>query len=325
GTGLKAITRIFHGLSMAVAVVAALLLSLAAAQNANFHNAPASVKALKNPYEGQQPPNARALFHLRCARCHGENGEGSGNIPPLKVERIKAVTPGEIFWFITKGDVPNGMPSWATLPKQQRWQIVSYVQSLGQPQRAQTSRQPATPLAAEKLNAPPPPPPFTDSRYEKPGEVRKITLKDLPAPFATESAGNGPKVVARPEGAWPQVLPGFKVEQYAAGLEDPRIIRTAPNGDMFVAETRAGDIRVFRGITSNGKPEQMAVFASDLNRPFGISFYPPGPDPQWVYVGNTDSVVRFPYQNGDLKARGPSEHIADLPGGAGHSTRDIQF
>src|SRR5882762_11353102 len=249
GTGLKAITRIFHGLSMAVAVVAALLLSLAAAQNANFHNAPASVRELKNIYEGQQAPNAKALFHLRCARCHGENGEGSGNIPPLKVERIKAVTAGELFWFITKGDVPNGMPSWATLPRKQRWQIVSYVQALGQPPNAKSSSQEAAPLTAVKLNVPPPTPPFSDFRYEKPGQVRKITLKDLPAPFTTGSAGNGPQVVARPEGAWPQVPDGFKVEQYAAGLDSPRIIRTAPNGDIFVAETKAGDIRIFRGIT----------------------------------------------------------------------------
>ena len=92
-----------------------------------------------------------------------------------------------------------------------------------------------------------------------------------------------------------------------------------------MAETKAGDIRVFRGITSNGKPVQMAVFASGLNRPFGIAFYPPGPNPEWVYVGNMDSVARFPYQNGDLQARGPAQHIADLPGGGGHTTRDIQF
>ena len=83
----------------------------------------------EEPIRRAAPRNAKALFHLRCARCHGENGEGSGNIPALKAERIKAATPGEIFWFITKGDVPNGMPSWATLPKQQRWQIVSYVQT----------------------------------------------------------------------------------------------------------------------------------------------------------------------------------------------------
>ena len=306
------------------AVVAILLVKLAAAQNANFHNAPASARELKNPYEGQQPPNSKALFHLRCARCHGENGEGSGNIPPLKAERIKAATPGEIFWFITKGDVPNGMPSWATLPKQQRWQIVSYVQNLGQG-RVGSSAPPAAPAVAEKLKAPPPSPPFTDFRYEKPGTVRKITVKDLPAPYATRSAGNGPQIVARPEGAWPQVPEGFKVELYAAGLDNPRIIHTAPNGDIFVAETKAGDIRVFRGITPNGKPAQMAVFASGLKRPFGIAFYPPGPKPEWVYVGNIDSVERFPYQNGDLQASGPAQHLAELPGGGGHTTRDIQF
>ena len=67
------------------------------------------------------------------------------------------------------------------------------------------------------------------------------------------------------------------------------------------------------------------MFASDLKRPFGISFYPPGPDPQWIYIANTNSVVRFPYQKDDLKARGAAEHIADLPDGDGHWTRDIQF
>jgi glucose/arabinose dehydrogenase len=132
-------------------------------------------------------------------------------------------------------------------------------------------------------------------------------------------------VVARPEGAWPQVPDGFKVEQYATGLDNPRTIRTAPNGDILVSETKAGDLRVFRGITANGKPGQMAMFAGGLNEPFGIAFYPPGPSPQWIYVGNTDSVVRFPYQNGDLLARGPAQHIADLPSRGGHTTRDIQF
>jgi len=103
------------------------------------------------------------------------------------------------------------------------------------------------------------------------------------------------------------------------------LIRTAPNGDFFVADSHTGDVRVFRGITADGKPEQSEIFVTGLNRPFGINFYPPGPNPQWIYVGNTDSVARFPYQNGDLKARGPAEHIADLPNGNGHWTRDIQF
>ena len=72
--------------------------------------------------------------------------------------------------------------------------------------------------------------------------------------------------MARPEGAWPQVPAGFKVDEYAAGLEDPRMIRTAPNGDIFVTETKAGNVKIFRGMTSSGKPEQMAVFASGLKR-----------------------------------------------------------
>jgi len=322
---LKAGTRTVGNVVIVFSVTATLMVFGAKAQNANFHGAPESAKQLNNPYASQPPAAGKSLYHLRCARCHGENGEGSGNIPPLAEEKIKAATPGELFWFITKGDVNNGMPSWAKLPSRQRWLIVNYAKTLGLPQSAVARNKPTAPEKTIQSKAPRPPAPFTDYRFEKPGEIRKITLKDLPAPFATASAGNGPKVVARPEGAWPQALPGFKVEEYASSLQNPRIIRTAPNGDFFVAETKAGDVRIFRGITSGGKSEQMSVFASGLKEPFGINFYPPGPDPQWVYVANTDSVIRFPYQNGDLKARGPAEHLADLPDSEGHSTRDLQF
>ncbi len=295
------------------------------AQDANFHQAPASAKQLQNPYEGQQVTQAaKPLYHLRCARCHGEHGEGSGNIPPLEAGRIKATSSGELFWFISKGDDKAGMPSWAKLPEPQRWLIVTYIKTLGMAEpKTVTAPEPAP--AAATLKAPAPTPPFTDYRFEAPGKTRKITLNDLPAPFATPSAGNGPKVVTRPEGAWPQVPAGFKVELYTAGLDDPRLIRAAPNGDFFVAQSHSNYISVFRGISATGKPEQVSVFATGLNRPFGINFYPPGPDPKWVYVGDTDAVVRFPYQNGDMKARGPAEHIVDLPSGGGHWSRDIQF
>ena len=115
------------------------------------------------------------------------------------------------------------------------------------------------------------------------------------------------------------------MELYAAGLDNPRLLRTAPNGDIFLAESEPGRIRVFRGMTSDGKAEQTQVFASGLKSPYGIAFYPPGPDPQWVYIGNTNEVVRFPYHNGDLKASGASQHIADLPAGGGHWTRAVDF
>jgi glucose/arabinose dehydrogenase/mono/diheme cytochrome c family protein len=324
---LKVISKSF---SVALVTCAGLLFLISTAlhsQDATFHNAPASTKEQKNPFAGLPIGPENSLYHLRCAGCHGENGEGTGNIPALATGKAQSASDGELFWYITKGDLNNGMPSWAQLPAKERWQIVAYLRVLG----GSKPGSPRVPLSADEavstaLKAPPPKAPFTDFRYEKPGTLRKITLKDLPAPFATTSSGNGPRLVPRPEKAWPQVPPGFKVELFATGLDDPRLIRTAPNGDFFVAESNTGIVRVFRGITSDGKPQEAEVFATELKRPFGINFYPPGPDPQWVYVGNTDSVVRFPYQNGDMKARGPAEHIADLPSGhGGHWTRDIQF
>jgi len=173
--------------------------------------------------------------------------------------------------------------------------------------------------------------PLGDYRGDKPGVTRRITVDDLPQPFASESANNGPRMVARPADAWPQVPEGFKVDQYATGLDNPRLVRTAPNGDFFIAESRPSRIKLLRGFGKDGQAEQVEVFANDLRQPFGIAFYPPGPEPQFVYVANTDSVVRFPYVRGDLKARGPAEVVVpDLPGGGrlrggGHWTRDIAF
>ena len=166
---------------------------------------------------------------------------------------------------------------------------------------------------------------FVDYRTMKTGTFRKITVADLPQPFATESARNNARIVPRPADAWPQAPAGFKVELFASELQGPRTIRLAPNGDLFVAETRAGNIKVFRGRTADGKPEQVSVYASGLRQPYGISFVPAGPNPQWLYIGNTNAVVRFPYKNGDVKASAePTTIVPDLPTG-GHSTRDIAF
>jgi glucose/arabinose dehydrogenase len=112
---------------------------------------------------------------------------------------------------------------------------------------------------------------------------------------------------------------------FAEGLSGPRQMRVAPNGDIFVAETRAGRIRVLRAADGDPKPSSNEVYANGLNRPFGIAFFPNGSNPQWVYVANTDSVVRFRYNNGEIKAaEGPQIVVAQLPR-YGHSTRDIVF
>jgi glucose/arabinose dehydrogenase len=166
---------------------------------------------------------------------------------------------------------------------------------------------------------------FIDGRALKPGTFRKVTVDALPPPFATSSSANPPRLVPRPADAWPQAPAGFKVELYATNLDEPREIRTAPNGDLFVAETHLGQIKIFRGRDKDGKPQQVSVFATGLNQPFGIAFYPRGANPQYVYVGDTNAVVRFPYHNGDLKASAPAEElVSHLPTG-GHSTRDLAF
>ena len=107
---------------------------------------------------------------------------------------------------------------------------------------------------------------------------------------------------------------GFTVRLFAAGLSGPRLLRVAPNGDIFIAETRANRIRVLRAADGADAPSENQIFADGLDRPFGIAFYPAGHDPQWIYVANNNSVVRFPYRNGDLKARGDAQVIVPQPG-----------
>src|SRR5262245_23526084 len=153
-----------------------------------------------------------------------------------------------------------------------------------------------------------------DWTTDAPGVRRKITIADLATPYETPSANNFPRVVRRPEGAWPQAPEGFEVTEFATRLVEPRVIVRAPIGDLFLSESSANRVRVFRDADGDGKPEVNEVFATRLERPFGIAFYPPGPDPQYIYVGNTGSVVRFPYRNGDTKARGEAEaSIKDIP------------
>lgn len=155
---------------------------------------------------------------------------------------------------------------------------------------------------------------FVSSVTVKAGLFRKVTVDSLPKPFATESVTTKSRIVPRPEGVLPQAPPGFKVGLFATGLTEPRVIRVAPNGDIFVVETRAGRIRVFRGVNADGKPEKNSVFASGFHEPYGMVFYPAGKSPKWLYVANTDSVVRYAYANGDLKATGkPETIIAALP------------
>ncbi|HEV2619582.1 MAG TPA: sorbosone dehydrogenase family protein, partial [Acidobacteriaceae bacterium] len=191
---------------------------------------------------------------------------------------------------------------------------------------------------------------FTDWNQEQPGVRHKITVADLPAPYATPSSNNQPHVVPRPADAWPVAPAGFKVTLYAGGdttpmqradnvehmtrskgtFTEPRLLTVAPNGDLFVADSGAGELIVLRGAGADGKAEKIATFATGLDHPFGIAFYPAA-NPRYVYVGNATTIQRFAYHSGDLHASGaPETVVPDVPGyaqltGGGHWTRDVVF
>jgi mono/diheme cytochrome c family protein len=118
---------------------------------------------------------------------------------------------------------------------------------------------------------------------------------------------------------------GFSVELVTPTPRKPRVIREAPNGDLFVADTMFDAVHVLRVPPGSTQPVRNEVFASGLKQPFGIAFYPVGSHPRWVYIANSDGVVRFRYRNGDLKATGrPEQIIAGIPT-THHHARDIAF
>jgi glucose/arabinose dehydrogenase len=167
---------------------------------------------------------------------------------------------------------------------------------------------------------------FTDYTKQMPGACRLLTPTDLPAPNTTPSVTNDSTLVARTKNQLPQVPAGFTVQLYVTGLNNSRLLATAPNGDLFVAEPGSGSVVVLHGIDANGMAQTTTTFASNLTAPFGIAFYPSGANPQYVYVANINSIVRFPYQTGDTVARGPAQTIVpSLPANGGHSTRTLAF
>jgi glucose/arabinose dehydrogenase len=168
----------------------------------------------------------------------------------------------------------------------------------------------------------------SDWADDRPGLCREIRPGDIPGVGPSHS--NKANVIRRPRGAWPKVPAGFTVKLFHQGSTPPRVLRTAPNGDIFVAESYAGKIRILRP-RDRCLLDDTSTFASGLNRPFGIAFYPPGPNPRYVYVAENDRVVRYPYNNGDRRASKSPQVIARLPQGAGrlpgrgHWTRDLTF
>jgi len=157
----------------------------------------------------------------------------------------------------------------------------------------------------------------------KPGMGQQVTYgkkPQLPAPFSTKSAGNGPSSAKPPDGFLPTAPADFHVNVYAKAFKYPRFLAVAPNGDIFLADLGAGQVIVLRDPQHTGSAQQREIFAEHLNRPFGIAFHD-----DYVYVGNMNAVVRFRYDKQTSKRLGEAEHILDLPSGGSHITRTVAF
>jgi glucose/arabinose dehydrogenase len=152
-----------------------------------------------------------------------------------------------------------------------------------------------------------------------PAQVTNGKKPQLPAPYATKSSGNPPQDTQPPQGFLPTVPQGFRVNIFAANFKEPRWLAVAPNGDIFLADSGAGKIIILRDPQHTGGAQQQEVFASGVNRPYGIVFHD-----DYVYVGATNALLRFHYDPKTSKRLGEAEHLMDLPHG-GHWTRSLVF
>lgn len=289
------------------------------------------------------------LFQQRCSVCHGPGGEG-GQGPSLrglsgrkaggdaKFGYTHAMADAKLTWdaptldrFLTQPrDVVPGTAMVLTTPNDgERKALIAYILSLAPgPSAAVAAAAPVTsaPLVTDASGTRIGRSAFGDFKTDAPGVRRKITTADLPKPFATESVRNTSKVVEAPAGAHLTVPAGFQVAQIAHDLKGPRLLRVAPNGDIFIAASRAGEVQVVRASADGASVDAPTTFASGLDDPFGIAF-PPGPSPQWVYVADVNSVRRYPYTAGDRVARGAGEVVVAKisPAVGGHTMRSLEI
>jgi glucose/arabinose dehydrogenase len=275
----------------------------------------------------------RTVFKQQCALCHtaepGDNGGAQGpNLtgvfgrkagsnssfsytPAMKNSRLtwNAATLDRFLAAPTKV-VPGSSMVVAVPNKAERADLISYLRSA----RNASASGGSTATAG-----------VADWKNDRPGRVHRIDVRRLPPPFDTPSARNSPKLVSRPARAQAMLPPGFHLEVFASNLAGPRRMIVAANGDVLIAETQGGKVSVMRPSADSSKAQTVTTFADDLRQPFGLAFYPDAKNPQWLYVGETNRVVRYPYSTGDQKARGAAEVVVpELPAG-GHSTRDVVF
>jgi glucose/arabinose dehydrogenase/cytochrome c2 len=292
----------------------------------------------------------KTFFTAQCGLCHSAavNDNGGAQGPSLQgvlgrqaassaqFSYTKALQDSQLRWdaatldrFLTNPTavVPGSAMVIPVPGTEDRANVIAYFEAL----RDGTFKEAARPAFPGGGGGPRPAaaPPVgeADWKQDEPGRVHKIDVAKLPAPYATESANNFPRLVDKPAGAALRLPAGFTVDVFASDVQAPRAMTVAPNGDIFLAETQSGRLKVMRPSADGSKAAQTVVFAQGLLQPLGIAFYPAGNNPQWVYVAETNRVVRYAYQVGDTTAKGVPEVIVPQLSavGGGHYTRDIAF
>jgi glucose/arabinose dehydrogenase/cytochrome c2 len=296
-----------------------------------------SAPILSTPVVAADAAAGRTLFQQQCSVCHTAepNDNGGAQGPSLigvygrhaagdsSFGYTKALQASKLTWnartlnrFLASPTklIPGTVMVVAVEDPAKRADLVEYFRSVKAVAKAHEAIPQGTASAAE-----------ADWKKDAPGRKHQIDLANLPAPFSSSSARNPPKLIPRPASARAQVPPGFGIGLFASDLQGPRRMIVAPNGDIFVTEMRGGRVSVLHPAPDGRSSTGADVFAEGLDRPFGIAFYPSA-DPTWLYVAETNRVVRFAFKNGDVKARSaPEVVIPELPSGGGHITRDLVF
>jgi len=291
----------------------------------------------------------KAVFRQQCALCHSaQPDDGGGAQGPSLMNVIgrkagsgtafsytKALSGSNLVWDAATLDrflaapttvVPGSAMVVAITDSAERANVVAYFEAV----KAGTFKDAPPPQGFR----PPPPtvagPPKGEADWKKdaPGRRHHIDVTKLPAPFESASASNFPKFIDKPADAKLQVPAGFKVDVFASNLPGARAMRIAPNGDVLLTQTQEGKVAVLRPSADGSKADKVSVFAQGLVQPFGMALYPAGSNPQWLYVAETNRVVRYAYKTGDVVASGVPEVVVPklFPNGSGgHFTRDLVF
>src|ERR1700733_6554646 len=167
-----------------------------------------------------------------------------------------------------------------------------------------------------------------DWKNDVPGRHHRINLAKLPPPFDTPSSAKFPRLVPRPAGAEVKLPPGFTLSVFATGTTGARKMLLAPNGDIFLSETQANKVVIMHPSADGSHAEKITTYAQGLVLPHGMAFYPNAEHPQWLYVAETNRLVRYAYKVGDTHPSGVPEivvpQLSPVAGG-GHFSRDVVF